>query len=105
MRKINFLLLLALAGSVYGEEWRPLPGTTLTQLLDSRWANKAGYLGVGEIVGTAGLSWPDGRQAVNTTILIRQVGEGHMFRCIDYFDVDMRHTGHRCFEFREARDE
>ncbi len=76
MRKINFLLLLALAGSAYGEEWRPLPDTTLTQLLDSRWANKAGYL-----------------------------GEGHLFRCIDYFDVDMRHTGHRCFEFREAGDE
>lgn len=103
MKTLIFGILLALAGSVYGTaEWRPLPSTTLSDLLDNKWANKAGYLSAGSIVGTAGVSWPDGRQAVHTTIEIRQVGKGYLFRCIDYYDNDLAHTDQVCYQLQEA---
>jgi len=46
-----------------------------------------------ELISSAGLSWPDGRQAVVTF----WKAENSLFRCIDYFDKDFRQTGSACY--------
>jgi hypothetical protein len=53
-------------------------------------------------LGTAGLSWPDGTQAVVT--FWRREGQAHdtgepfhvTYRCVDYFTAAMEPTGGKC---------
>ena len=54
-----------------------------------------------DVVGTAGLSWPDGRQALVTTVQIKNTEKQWLCRCTDYFDADMQQTGQACYELRK----
>ena len=67
--------------------WTMQPGLTLRQVLGSG----------GLIRSTAGLSWPDGRQAV----VLYVDSEGDLLRCVDYFDASMSSTGISCYELAE----
>ena len=67
-----------------------------------------------EVVSTAGLSWPDGRQALVTYIKVTyqlvgatQVGKktAYTFRCLEYFDVDMQPTVEACYELAVNNEE
>ena len=46
-----------------------------------------------ELISSAGLSWPDGRQAIVTF----WKAENSVFRCIDYFDKSFQSTGGVCY--------
>ena len=83
----------ALASSV---EWTPL----LSSLHDLLVAPAGGPPRQIRVVGTSGLSWPDGRQAIATTIEVRVMGKVWLQRCFDYYDKNMVATGHVCHELR-----
>jgi hypothetical protein len=78
--------LSSIAGAANAKEWTWLSGMTSAKLAAAGWTATA----------SAGLSWPDGRQAVVTHW--RAVIDGHelAFRCIDYFDENMRPAGETC---------
>ncbi len=76
------------------DRWQALPGYTLHSLLHSA-------SGVASIVGTSGLSLPDGRQALITMLEIRRGEHRWVYRCIDYFDSVMRRPGQGCYELRQ----
>jgi hypothetical protein len=73
--------------------WNFLPGTVTSSGLANLRAT---------FLGTTGLSWPDGSQAVVT--FWRREGKAHdtgediylTYRCVDYFNVGMESTGGKC---------
>ena len=73
-------------GGAQAQEWKALPGLTSAKLAASGWLQTS----------AAGLSWPDGRQAV-VTFWVSTENENQMtMRCVDYFDDDMVATGGGC---------
>jgi hypothetical protein len=57
----------------------------------------AGLAGSGfEQLSAAGLSWPDGRQAIVTFWKGEASGVTAHFRCVTYFDASMVETGEQC---------
>jgi hypothetical protein len=57
-------------------------------------ATSGGFAQAGcQILGTAGLSWPDGRQGI---ITFWHCEDGKTARCLDYFNAEMSATGGRC---------
>ena len=70
--------------------WEMQPGLTSAYLARSQWIQK----------GAAGLSWPDGRQAVISywEIVYQLSGEElrSTVRCVTYFDTEMQETGDIC---------
>jgi hypothetical protein len=80
--------------------WKALPTYSMFDLLNQNGGN--GLKFESEITGTSGLSWPDGRQAIVTSIEIRSSDSSRFFyRCTDYFDSSMRQTGQMCYELRK----
>lgn len=49
-------------------------------------------LASGEVLGSAGLSWPDGRQTVVSYV---QIGR-FVYRCGDHFDAEFRPMANLC---------
>ena len=107
MRPVTFLAFLALTSPAVAQNLQesrmtPLPG--LPELpLD--WEptprlNSAGLAASAlEHTGTAGLSLPDGRQAVVTfwTAPVADVmGQAFAFRCVTVFDADLVETSETC---------
>jgi hypothetical protein len=68
----------------YQDQWVPVGGLT-----SSRFAATPGA----GLLTSAGLSWPDGRQAI---ITFWNVEGKTILRCIDYFDVSMVASGGIC---------
>ncbi|BAH76721.1 hypothetical protein [Solidesulfovibrio magneticus] len=112
MRTFIFLLfnfLVINISFVYAQEksWSSLPGCKLNDIykygscshldkIQSKFESK--------IVGTSGLSWPDGRQLITTLIEVIVYHENdksrskNLYRCDDFFDKDMQHSGQMCYE-------
>jgi hypothetical protein len=65
-------------------EWQVVPGLTSANLAASKW----------ELVGSSGLSWPDGRQAIVS--FWASENPQFTFRCTKFFDASMRSTGEKC---------
>jgi hypothetical protein len=65
------------------EGWNQEPSTTSGGFAQARC----------QLLGTAGLSWPDGRQGI---ITFWHCEDGKTARCLDYFDAEMAATGGRC---------
>jgi len=87
----SFLAMALFVSSVQADEWALLPGKT-----SASFAQAEGWLPQ----GTAGLSWPDGRQALLTywqRCYDEKPESCFTQRCIDYFDSDMRLTGSVCY--------
>jgi opacity protein-like surface antigen len=82
-------ILTSLSSVAQAQEWQQLQGMTSAKLAASGWQQS----------GAAGLSWPDGRQAVISYWWMLVKGE-HRFtmRCIDYFDASMSGTGGGCYQ-------
>ena len=65
-----------------------------------RWEIVAGLTSAGlssipsQLVGSSGLSWPDGRQALVTFWSAKN--HRSTVRCTAYFDKDMQQTGEKC---------
>lgn len=97
---------IAFCSQAYADEWKELSGYSLhqlyscedtTDLLKSADINREA-----SIQGTAGLSWPDGRQALVTYIEQKQDGKKWLYKCIDYYSTDMQRTGQACYELRKS---
>lgn len=92
----TFSLVIAVANAEERQQSKPY---TVVPFIEHGWARdphatSGGLVATGwKLLGTAGLSWPDGRQAV-VTFWISTVKE--IVRCIDYFDADMTATGGKC---------
>ncbi|MFN7609993.1 MAG: hypothetical protein ACK5QX_03505 [bacterium] len=87
MRLAALLILIAMASPVVAQEWKLNPGKT------SALFASAGL----QLSGTAGLSWPDGKQAIVTYWSMPFEGGKHFtVRCVTYFDADFRQTGDIC---------
>lgn len=69
--------------------WQIEPGTSLPMLIEE------GY----EIVGAAGLSWPDGRQE---TVLFLKHGD-ELYKCADPQNPSGQHTGHGCYKLQPPK--
>ena len=76
----------------------PSPGVIAADSLTKGWTPES--LSSGQLakdgwtlVGTTGLSWPTGRQAIVT---FWRSPDGAMVRCTDYFERDMIATGGKC---------
>lgn len=82
--------------------WHALPGYSFNDLLQVPENDPDRKV---RVVGTSGLSWPDGRQLIATTIEHERLGKRWLFRCNDYFNEAMQHTGTICYELRGASDE
>lgn len=87
--------ILAVVGLVTGvtaawsTEWQALPGMTSAALARAGWRQ----------IGSAGLSWPDGRQAVVSFWEGTFPGKKPVtFRCVTYFDKDLQQTGDVCYQ-------
>ncbi|TXN46305.1 hypothetical protein [Methylobacterium sp. WL7] len=64
--------------------WEIVPGLTSANLSAAP----------SQLVGSSGLSWPDGRQAVVTFWSAKT--RRTTIRCTAYFDKDMQQTGEKC---------
>jgi hypothetical protein len=84
-------------------EWKMLVGYDLARLLNDR--DVAGRSI--ENMSTAGLAWPDGRQAIVTTFQIIYESDGKkkafLYRCVDNYTADMQWNGQGCYEARTPR--
>lgn len=101
MKRIFLVLfIISISSSAYSE-WKGNFGLANIYYGDEA-SNRFGYERTIEVVGTSGLSWPDGRQAIITTIEVKQKGKKWLNRCIDYYDKDMRHTGEACSELSDV---
>lgn len=106
---IVLTLVIVSAKDVCGEpkeQWRMIHGYTLHDLTVGGGGKLTGTLPstthAGRIVGTAGMSWPDGRQAIATTVEVTMTSgreaKAWVFRCIDHFDASLQFTGQACYE-------
>ena len=93
MRPITLLAVLAMTTPAIAQghpdlsgDWEPDTETSSRRLV------MAGF----DQTGAAGLSWPDGRQAVVT--FWRGQDEHYLFvyRCMSFFDADLVPTGEQC---------
>jgi len=74
-----------------GRDWVYQRNTSLTDLFT-----------VGTSVGsTAGLSWPDGRQAIITYVNTPGPQGSVVYRCVEYFDEEMNLTNSRCYKLKK----
>ena len=101
MTKVLSTIVFLSSLNVCASEWMPLPGYDLHELYSGGMAIGTDIKRETEIIGTNGLSWPDGRQALITTIEIRQLGSKGLYRCMQYFSADMQQTGERCYELHK----
>ncbi|PAP92140.1 hypothetical protein CIT31_29715 [Mesorhizobium wenxiniae] len=93
MTRLGFAVLLALGtitsvSASEAAEWQALPGMTSASLAQSGWRQ----------TGAAGLSWPDGRQAVVSFWESTSEKQRFTFRCVAYFDKDFHQTGDACYQ-------
>ncbi len=85
---------LCVTGTSYAQEnslpkWEPIiPFQTSAALALNGW----------ELISSAGLSWPDGRQALVSYWALTKEGNRLTLRCYDYFDADMQSTGGACYQ-------
>jgi len=86
MQKIIFLACMVLANSAAAQSWEWLPGMTSAKLAASGW----------KLEGSAGLSWPDGRQSIVTFWSSVIEGNRMTFRCITALAADEQQTGDLC---------
>ena len=102
MNQILTALLILVSSSSFASEWKELKidlwgiyfeGPKLAAGLNVKREIK--------VVGTSGLSWPDGRQAIVTTLETEQLGNKWLARCIQYYSADMKLTGEKCYELRK----
>jgi hypothetical protein len=84
-----------------GFQWKLLPGYTLESLTTGKGSDE----NLTDL-STAGLSWPDGRQAVVTTFRLNALSgkekKTFLYRCIDYYTARMEWNGHACYEARTS---
>lgn len=99
MRKVYavVLTLLASGADARNDRWEVVPGLTSANLASTPWV----------LLSSAGLSWPDGRQAIVTfwtgSRNLREKDTLYI-RCTAYFDASMRATGEKCEQPAEGRD-
>jgi len=86
MRLAPMLLALCLTSPAIAQEWQLLPGMTSAKLAASGWQQES----------AAGLSWPDGRQAVVSFWRATFEQESLTMRCVSFFDDSLRQTGDIC---------
>jgi hypothetical protein len=110
MRPVTLLAFLALTSPAVAQQFEDLQESQRTPLpglpdLPLDWEptprlNSAGLAASAlEHTGTAGLSFPDGRQAVVTfwTAPVAEVmGQAFAFRCVTVFDADLVETSETC---------
>jgi hypothetical protein len=101
MKKGIILFIALITLSANASEWKPLPGYDIFELYSGSMAKKLDVERTKSVVGTSGLSWPDGRQAIVIHIEVEQGKEKWLYRCIQYFAADMQQTGEQCYELRE----
>ena len=99
------VFLTASAGHTAETSWKALPGYSMLDLINGSEIEKVQSESSRKVdaLGSAGLSWPDGRQAVSVTFRVTTQGLSWLYRCTDYYDKDMRWTGQVCYEAREAK--
>ena len=84
--------LASLPGAAQAQEWQMLPGITSAKLAEAGWQQSA----------AAGLSWPDGRQAVVSFWWMVVPNKTQVtMRCVDYFNAEMQGTGGACYQVGE----
>lgn len=86
-------------------QWQGLPGYSMLDLvngtaIEKRLSKAPRKL---EALGSAGLSWPDGRQAISVTFRVTIGETSWVYRCTDYYDKSMSWTGQMCYEARQAK--
>ena len=101
MKKGITLLIALIAFSANASEWKLLPGYDIFELYSGGAAKKLGVERKVSVVGTSGLSWPDGRHAIVTHIEVKQGEEKWLYRCTQYFAADMQQIREQCYELRE----
>jgi hypothetical protein len=88
MLKIIFLACMVFASPSSAEEWTPIgPEMSSAKFAAMGWEQSS----------SAGLSWPDGRQAVVSYWTVLRDGARVTARCISFFDEDLRSTGDICY--------
>ena len=101
MKKIAIIIFILFSTTASASEWKFLPTYDLYQLLYSDLAKITNTSRKAQIVGTSGLSWPDGKQAIVTFVNVTQKDETWVYRCTQYFSPDMQQTGEACYELRK----
>ena len=83
------------SNNVLAQEWEWLPGMTSAKLAAAGW----------EIKASAGMSWPDGRQAL-ITFWYAELEEGVHFtmRCVDNFNEFLQSNGGTCEQVPVKKD-
>ncbi|MCB0753349.1 MAG: hypothetical protein KDC52_17895 [Ignavibacteriae bacterium] len=92
MKKIIYILI-AISTFAKASNWQMIPEFDSYKLL-----NVTKNQSDAKIVGTSGLSWADGRQAIIIFISISQNGKTNHYRCNQYFSSDMQQTGEMCYQ-------
>lgn len=88
MKKFLFVLILLIPSLAAAGKWVPLTGYSLSEVYNTEST---------KVIGSSGLSWPDGRQANVILMESYQSGKRWLYRCVDYFNADMKPTGQDCF--------
>ena len=101
MNRLIVALIMMMSIGATASEWKQLVGYDLHELYSGGMANLTSVKREVTVVGTSGLSWPDGRQAIVTTLEVEQDGKRWLYRCTQYLSRDMVQTGEICYELRK----
>jgi len=104
---------IASAQDAPGQQWAPLPGHSLYSIMNGEALPETlsgeGYTHTADVVSTDALSWPDGRSAFTTLVMIvaftgsfEPIGTEY-YRCIDWMDADFRANGFECWNLIEPK--
>ena len=87
-------LMAVVPASAEGQtEWKRAFGFTLPRLAQENWA----------LQSSAGLSWPDGSQAI-ITFWRAPFETGTIMKCVTRYDTNLNETQETCYEATEASD-
>lgn len=100
MKRIIVIVFLMCGAATQASEWVPLRDYDLHQLYSGEISRAMGVSASAELVGTSGLSWPDGRQATITYLEIERDQKRWLYKCVESWSSDLQLIQEECFELK-----
>ena len=100
MKGIIASSLVMFSATVQASEWVPLRDYDLHQLYSGEISRAMGVATRPELVGTSGLSWPDGRKATITYLEIERDQKHWLYKCVETWTSDLQLIQEQCFELK-----
>lgn len=100
MTKVIAIAFLIIGSVVEASEWVPLRDYDLYQLYSGETSRAMGISAKAKLVGSNGLSWPDGRQATISYLEIERDQKRWLYKCVEHWSSDLQLEREECFELK-----